>query len=287
MKQLVTITALLAPVVLLRITTGYIPVLDTLRLGFYEASPALPTERFVGLDNHRLLWEDDAIRGSVRFTLVYSIAATAVSVGVGLVTAWLLKQRRWFEQLGRIVALMAWGLPVVVVGSAFKFGLDSQAGLISDLVRRLTGAETPWLSDPTWAQIWVIGADVYKTAPFCAIVFLSALHGVPRELEDAARVDGAGSWATFVHVQVPMIRATVVAITVFLLIFHLNSFDLVLAMTGGGPGTATQVLSYSSYLKGFQSFNFGVGAAFSSALFLIVVVTVALGTWAMRKSEIR
>jgi multiple sugar transport system permease protein len=142
-----------------------------------------------------------------------------------------------------------------------------------------------WLLAPTPAQWSVIGVNVWRNAPFVAIILLAAMQAIPDELYEAARVDGAGAAKQFLFVTLPLIAPVLISIGIFFLIWQVATFDLVLAMTGGGPGSATQVLGYQAYLDGFQGLRFGTSAALSMLLFGFVAALGLLGFLALKLTE--
>jgi ABC-type sugar transport system permease subunit len=139
---------------------------------------------------------------------------------------------------------------------------------------------------PTTAQLMVVLAHVWKDAPFMAVVFLAGLQGVPQELHDAARVDGAGGWNRFWRVTVPLIMPLTITMVLFRLVWSLGSFDLVYGMTQGGPGTATSVLALQIFREGIMYFKFGFASAISVLLLILVACAGVVGLWLFRRADV-
>jgi len=152
---------------------------------------------------------------------------------------------------------------------------------------RFIGIENPpgWLTSKDWAMPAVVIVSTWRDMGYYMILFLAGLQTVPRELHEAARVDGASVWQRFVNVTLPCLRPTMFFVTVMLTINSLKVFDLILVMTDGGPGQATMVLSQFIYRKGFEESQFGYASAAAVALFfLCIIVTIAQFLWNKRRS---
>ena len=132
----------------------------------------------------------------------------------------------------------------------------------------------------------MISTNVWKSTPFLAIVFLAALQAVPQDIYEAARVDGASKVRSFFSITLPLITPQIVTIGLFMLVWQLASFDLIYAMTGGGPGYATQVLAYSIYQVAFAGLNYGYASAISMILFVVVAITTVVMLALYRRVEV-
>lgn len=176
---------------------------------------------------------------------------------------------------------------MVVAAVGFRWMYDTQYGIVNDLTGRLFGFRVAWLSDYWGARAAVIATNVWKSTPFVGLVLLAALQGIPDDLFDAAKVDGAGRFATFLKITLPLVTPQIVTIGLFMVVWQLAAFDLVYAMTGGGPGFATQVLAYRIYQVAFMGLNFGYASAISMVLFGIVGLASIVGLILFRKVEVQ
>ncbi len=278
---------LIAPALLLRTVTAAWPFFDNAWLSLHRSNPTLGPDVYIGLDNYRRLSESSTFRETTQFTIFYTVASTILEIAIGLGIALLLNSAIRTRSIGRAMNLIPWAIPVVVTGIAFRFGLDSSFGLFSDLFNRVTGLEVDWLLERWPARISIIMTNVWRNAPFVAVILLAALQTVPEEILEAAKIDGANAVKAFTSISLPLISPVMLSIGVFFLIWQVSSFDLVLSMTGGGPGNSTQVLGYQAYLDAFQSLNFGRSAAMSMVLLSIVAVTGLLGMALLRRVESR
>lgn len=287
LRLILTAALLLAPAVGLRLFTAIYPFFNTIWLSFHDWNPAFPPMRFVGLKNFEALTRDVAVTSSVSFTIIFVVVSTFLEIALGLVIATMLNRAFPGRGVVRAVNLIPWAIPMVVAAVGFRWMYDTQYGTINDLLNRLFGVRIPWLSDFWGARIAVIATNVWKSTPFVGLVLLAALQGIPEDLFDAAKVDGANRVATFWRITLPLIMPQVVTIGLFMVVWQLAAFDLIFAMTGGGPGFATQVLAYRIYQVAFTALNFGYASAISMILFVVVAIASAIGLLAFRKVEVQ
>ena len=286
-KPEVVALVLIAPALLLRGVTAVWPFFDTIWISLHRSNPTLGPDVYIGVRNYDRLLGSSAVQSTTFFTVFYTVASTLAELFLGLLLALLLNASFKLRYAARSLNLIPWAIPVVVTGIAFRFGLDNDFGLFADMFRRATGQEITWLLDTWPARTSVIGTNVWRNAPFVAIILLAAIQTIPEELFEAARLDGANALQVLVGITLPLITPVTVSIGVFFLIWQISSFDLILSMTGGGPGNATQVLGYQAYLDAFQGLNFGRGSALSVMLLVIVALFGLLGTLLLRRFEAR
>jgi multiple sugar transport system permease protein len=286
-RPIVVVLLMIAPALALRAFTALWPFLDTAWISLHRSSPLEQGEPFVGLRNYTELLSTLAVRDALFFTVLFAVASTALELLLGTAIALLLNSRFRLRGIAQTVNLIPWAIPVVVTGIGFRFALDSETGLFSHWISAATGANVDWLLEPTAAKWSVIGVNVWRNAPFVAIIVLAAMQAISEELYEAAWVDGAGAAKQFRYVTLPLIAPVLISIGIFFLIWQVSTFDLVLAMTGGGPGSATQVLGYEAYLDGFQGLRFGTSAALSMLLFAFVAALGLLGFVVLKLTERR
>ena len=279
--------ALVTPVLVLRGFGAAYPIVDTIRLSFTNLSILGGTNEYVGLENFRNLWDDYVVRESVTFTAVFVLVSTFLELVLGLAVALLLNASFRGRRFARAINLIPWAIPTIVAAYAFQWMLDDQFGLVPQLVDRVADVQVVPLISATGAQVSLILVNVWKNTPFIAIVFLAGLQGVPEELYEAARVDGAGAWQRFRNITLPMVMPLVVVMGMFFIVWQLASFDLIYGLTAGGPGNATTVLSLRVFQEGLQFFEFGEAAALSVILLLMVAVVGLVGIVLFRRVEVK
>ena len=246
------------------------PVAGSVWLSLHRVIVTLPGagEPFVGLDNYRELFASPAFRDSLRTTLVFVGATTAIEIVLGLGLALVMHATVRGRGFVRAAVLVPWAVPTVVASQMWRFLLNDRYGPFAWYV---LGGAAP-LADPAGALGAVILADVWKTSPFVALILLAGLQSIPDDLLEAAAVDGAGAWRRFVHVTLPLLRPALLAAILFRTIDAFRVFDLVFVMTQGGPADATNVLQHLGYRKMFPQGFLGLGAAISTFVFALTFV---------------
>jgi multiple sugar transport system permease protein len=277
---------LVAPAFLLRIATAGFPILQTIYLSLTNLNLIKNTHSFIGLENYPAVADDPGVRAALAFTVMLVVGATLLELIVGMLIALLLNAAFRGRGFARTINLIPWAIPTIVAGYAFRWLLDDQFGLIPVWIQQLTGIHFVAFIAPTPAQLMVILAHVWKDAPFMAIVFLAGLQGVPLDLYDAAKVDGANAWHRFWRVTLPLLMPLMITMVLFRLVWSLGSFDLVYGLTQGGPGVATSVLALQIFRQGILFFKFGFASAISVILLILVGIAGVVGLWLFRKADV-
>jgi multiple sugar transport system permease protein len=233
---------------------------------------------FVGVENFAQVVREPTFGTASKNTLFFAILSVPLVTGLGLAVALLLNQSlRGFGVL-RALVLLPWSIPLVSAGIVWRLLLHGNFGALNGLVYQLGLSDhyIPWLSSSKLAMGSVIIAHLWREFPLPAILFLAGLQTIPRDLIDAARVDGAGAWQRFRYVTMPLLKAPLLIVLVYETMIAIALFDLVYVLTGGGPGTATTLFSWYAYTATFKFLNLGHGAALSflmsAALLLLIVV---------------
>lgn len=173
----------------------------------------------------------------------------------------------------RIAVLSAWVIPGIVIGIIWQLMMiEAPYGVLNFFLTQLGFDIVAWLSDPQMALLSVITANTWRGTAFSMIMLYAGLQQVPQQLYAAAKIDGASAFQRFRHVTIPQIKPVVFINLVLITIYTLNTFDMIISLTGGGPGRATQVLALFMYFKGFQSFNLGEAAAIAVLMLLVNIV---------------
>ncbi|HSB01068.1 MAG TPA: sugar ABC transporter permease, partial [Anaerolineales bacterium] len=241
---------------------------------------------FVGLNNYLAMGSNIGVRSATAFTLVFILTTTILDLAIGMLIALLLNTSFRGLTFARTINLIPWAIPTIVAGYAFRWLLDDQFGLLPFWVTQLTGLRPAIFIHPLAAQIAVILVHAWKDAPFMAIILLAGMQGIPEDLYDAARVDGASSWQRFWRLTIPLIMPLTITMGLFRLVWSLGSFDLVYGLTYGGPGVATSVLALQVFREGILFFKFGFASAISVILLILVAIIGVVGLWLFRKTEI-
>lgn len=277
---------LVAPAFLLRLLTAAYPIMQTVYLGFTNLAILKGTNDFVGLDNYLAMTSNIGVRSSTAFTIVFILTTTILDLVIGMLIALLLNASFRGLTFARTINLIPWAIPTIVAGYAFRWLLDDQFGLLPFWVTQTTGLRPAIFINPLASQIAVILVHAWKDAPFMAIILLAGMQGIPDDLYDAARVDGANGWQRFWLLTIPLIMPLTITMGLFRLVWSLGSFDLVYGLTFGGPGVATSVLALQVFREGILFFKFGFASAISVILLILVAIIGILGLWLFRRSEV-
>jgi multiple sugar transport system permease protein len=227
---------------------------------------------WVGLDNYREVIADPSFRAVAVNSLVFVGANVVAQLGLGLAVALFFSQRFPGVHLLRGLLLAAWMLPALVVGALWKWLFATQYGIVNFALIALGIVREPvhWLADPSLSLLSVTIANVWFGMPFSMILISAALTGIPLEPYEAAAIDGAGPVQRFRYITLPALTPALFAIACLITIYTMRAFDLIFAMTGGGPLDSSNVLPLYSWQFTFQQFRFGIGAAIGTFAFLIV-----------------
>ncbi len=262
-----------------------------LGLGFWLAFTDTKIGRagiFIGLENFVSLANDPIFWLSVFHTLVYTTVATVLKFGLGLWLALLLNEHVPFKSLIRAIVLVPWIVPTVLSAMAFWWIYDPQFSIISyfftDVVP-LRDRNFDFLGEPWPARLSLIAANVWRGIPFVAISLLAGLQTISPSLYEAAMLDGASSWQRFRHVTVPMLMPVLSVVLTFSVIFTFTDFQLVYAITRGGPVNATHLMATLAFQRGIPGGQLGEGAAIAVAMipFLVAATLVSYFGLARRK----
>jgi multiple sugar transport system permease protein len=285
-RRYVLFILLVAPAFLLRLTTAAYPILQTIFLSFTNLNLLKNTNAFVGLQNYPAVASDYGVQSALSFTILLVVGSTVLDLVVGMLVALLLNATFRGTGFARTINLIPWAIPTIVAGYAFRWLLDDQFGLIPYWVNLISGARLVIFISPVLAKVTVILVHVWKDAPFMAFVFLAGLQGVPVDLHEAAKVDGANAWHRFWRITLPLVMPLAITMGLFRLVWSLGSFDLVYGLTQGGPGVATSVLALQVFREGIMFFKFGFASAISVLLLIVVAIVGVIGLWLFRKAEV-
>ncbi len=254
------------------------PTLRAILLSGYNDQLLDPAHiRFVGVGNYARLLRDPVFWSAVTNTLEFTASSVMLGFLLGLALAVLTEHLPPPLLWARGALLTPWAIPVIVVAFLFRYMLDQQVGIITYLLLRLHvfAAAVPWLASLQWAMPAVVLANVWSQTPFYLLMFVAALRGIPDEIRDAARIDGAGGWQEFRHITVPYLQNTMVVSSLIMIINNFNNFPLIWAMTGGGPVYATTTLVVYIFQLAFAQFNIGYAAAVGT-IWLAVLLLLAI-----------
>jgi multiple sugar transport system permease protein len=279
---------LLAPAVAFVAVVVLLPALRVLQLSFTGVSPLGGAEAgWAGIDPYLRLWQDGRWWRSLRNTVVFTTVSVLLETVLGVAFALVLHRRLRGRGLLRAAVLLPWALPTAVMALAWAWIFNDAFGVANDLLLRagLVARPLAWLADPVLAMASLVVADVWKTTPFCALVVLAGLQGIPESLLEAARVDGLDAWQRFRHVVWPLLAPSLAVAVLFRAVQAYGAFDVVYVMTGGGPGGSTETVSLYAFQNYFRYLEFGYGSAIAVQGLLLAFLAAAAGLRAARDRE--
>ena len=242
---------------------------------------------FIGLENYEWLYEDGVFWLSVFNTLLYTLVASAVKFALGLYLALLLNRHMPFKAMIRAAVLIPFIVPTVLSAIAFWWIYDSQFSIISWSLRHmgLISQNINFLGDSDWARASVIIANIWRGVPFVAITLLAGLQTVSPSLYEAATLDGATNWQRFRFITYPLLTPIIAVVMTFSVLFTFTDFQLIWALTRGGPVNATHLMATLSYQRGILSGRLGEGAAIATAMIPFLVAAIMISWFGMQRRK--
>ena len=227
-------------------------------------------DQFIGLGNYSRALEDPRAHNSITVTLIFVFVGVSIQLVLGMLVALLVNRPMPLRSMLRALITLPLFATPIAVGFLFFTIFYEEGGLINGLI----GVKIPWLSTSHFALLSVIIVDTWQWTPFCFLIFLAALQGIPEEYYEAASLETTNNWKTFWHITFPFLQPTFILVILLRVTEAIKVFDIPYTLTTGGPGVATQVLSMFSYRAGMRFFDFGYSSAISFMVFIIVMIMI-------------
>jgi multiple sugar transport system permease protein len=270
--------AFVAPAVLLIGLFGIAPIVWSGVISF-QANDLTSPPHGVGFANYKALAKDPAFRTSVKHTVIYTALFVPISVAGAMAIAVALNRRIRGIRFYRLAVFIPVVTSTVATGIVFLWLLDPTFGLVNWILHGLGLPQQKFLQDPNQALYCIVAMTVWSWLGFDVIIYLAALQGIPRDLLEAAEIDGASKWSSFRTIVVPLLGPATLFLTVWSTINALQLFDEIYVTTRGGPLSSTTVIVYYLYQQAFQFFNGGYGAAIAYVLFVAILVVTVIQLW--------
>jgi ABC-type sugar transport system permease subunit len=267
--------SLVLPAILAVMVVVAVPFLYSLYLSLQRRDLARPqNDAFIGLENYTKLFSDRYFVNSLEVTLVFAFISVVIELVLGVAIALVLNEKFAGRGFLRGLIILPWALPSIVNAAMWQWIFNANYGALNALAHQLGLIEEyqVWLSDPDWAMALLILTNVWKETPFTAILVLAGLQGIPDQLYDAAKVDGASIWQRFTRVTLPLLRPVIMVCGLLQVIWSFQTFELVYVVTQGGPFGSTDVLPVRIYETTFRSLRFGYGASMAYLTGLVLIV---------------
>lgn len=257
----------------------FIPFVSSFWLSLHRRDVGRPqTNGFVGLGNYLRLLQDPRFLNSLKITLGFSLTSAVLELILGVAIAMVLNQHFKGRGFVRGLIILPWALPSIVNAAMWKWIFNADYGALNALLTQFGIINTyqVWLANPTTARILIVLANVWKETPFTVLLVLAALQGIPKDIYEAATVDGASALKRFIHITLRLLTPVIMVIGFLQVLWGIQTFELVYVITGGGPGSSTELLSLRIYAVTFRSLRFGYGAAMAYFTGLLILIPAIL-----------
>ena len=251
------------------------PLLYSLYMSFHAYNIITPP-RWVGLSNYERILTDDRFLHSVQVSFIFMITTFLIELFIGFGLALLINRDIQGKTVIRSIILMPLMLTPVVVGTNWRVMFNYDFGIVNYIVTQLGFAPVNWVNDATFALPALVTLEVWRVVPFEMLVFSAGLAALPEEPFEAAEIDGASAWQRLIYLTIPMLRPLFLVVAMFRSYELLRVFDIVYTLTGGGPGRATETISFGIFNRLFEGWQVGYASATSYVLFLISMAVVLL-----------
>ncbi|ETT63334.1 sugar ABC transporter permease [Paenibacillus sp. FSL R7-277] len=277
---------LVLPALIIRVFTTIYPIIETFRISLYDVKLLRGIHEFVGFDNFIQLFQDSKVITSIEFTAIFVAGSMLGHIVLGIALALILNMKFAGQKVLRTIVLLPWAMPMVVIAMASKWAFNNEYGLINDFVRWFNpGFTLDWLIHTNTARFAVIAVDLWKDLPFFAILVLAGLQFISSEMYEAAKIDGAGPVRSFFSITLPLLSRNILMLSIFFTMWRITSFDVVYAMTSGGPGESTALIAYRVTTEAFTNLNTGYAAAIAVVLFLVMALLSGLSMSAAKRVD--
>jgi multiple sugar transport system permease protein len=269
--------AFLAPALLVEVAVIGYPMLQAFWMSLHDFVLFRPKNApFVGLHNFIRAFTDPVFWTSAWHSVIWIVFVVGFQFLLGLAAALLLNQSFWWRGIARALVVIPWALPSVITALMWSWMYDYDLGVINDLLLRLHVIAAPiaWLARADTTLPAVMVALIWQGFPFFAVMLLAGLQTVPVELLEASEIDGANAWQRLSAVILPSIAEVIATALLLRTIWVANSLDVILVMTGGGPGYATYTLPLYAFLKAYSSMEFGYASALALIMTLLLLLVI-------------
>jgi multiple sugar transport system permease protein len=273
------------PTLLLFIVFAIYPVYKTILLSFYHFRLQTgPLQTFIGLDNYAHMIGDSRFFNALFFTLLFTVLTVGIEVILGLIFAQMMNLPFKGRGALRVVVLIPWAIPTIVSGFMWKFMVHDQYGVFNQILQTMGIIDSflPWLSRDGTSRLILVISDIWKTAPYVSLLVLAGLQTIPKNLYDAASIDGAGSIRRYFSITLPLLKPVLATAVLFRLISSFKVYTVIVALTNGGPGYATESLTMYTMRTYFDAGNYGYGSTLATFTLFVTCMIALLFTDVIR-----
>ena len=267
----------LLPALLIMVTIVLYPLLYEFKLSFQNVTLMNLTKGkypFVGFDNYIQIFKDKLFYSTLARTLVWTFVNVSLHVTLGLFFAMLINRKLPGKGLIRVILILPWAIPQYIAALTWRGMFNVEYGAVNNILISIfgQGAAIPWLSNPNYSFIAAIITNVWLGIPFMMMISLGGLQSIPKELYEAAHVDGASSWYQFKNITLPLLKPVLTPAIILGTVWTFNMINVIYIITSGAASEKAQILVTLVYKKAFEYYRYGYAAAFSVVIFLILLL---------------
>lgn len=266
-----------------------VPTFGSMYLSFTSWDGISEDIRYIGFANFVEILNSPRVHNALKNTLILTVSLVVLENIAAIAMALMVDKVKWFRNLFRSIFYFPTLLSGIVMGFVWAMLLNYNFGVVNQILNviGLGSWAVDWLGDPKYAMVAVVLSTVWKGAGYYMIIYLAGLQGIPAELSEAASIDGANGWQQFRFITFPLLAGSLTVCLVLSMISALKIFDQIAVMTDGGPGFATETLTYIIYKVGFGELRQGFGTALAMVLFLIIMIITIIQVKILRKREVQ
>lgn len=279
--------ATLSPALLVLVLLTALPIANMVAMSFFEVKWAEGRSIWtpVGFGNYRAVAADALFRAGIGNTVLFVVAAVAAQTVLGFFLALMCSKIGRGRTLYRAIFLLPVLIPGIIIGAIWKLLYNYDFGFINQALAIFGIMPHDWLGSPATALLSVIIVDIWHWTPFCFLLLLASIESLPQDVYEAARIDGASGWQELTQITLPMLWPAIVVTVAFRTVVAFKVFDEVFLLTRGGPGTATEVVSYTIYQRFFAENRIGHGSAMAIVTIFVVALILALALSSRRRAD--
>lgn len=279
----------LAPALAMLLALSIVPLVGLFVTSFQNVAwvEGRAVRTWAGLDHYRALFGDALFSAGLWNTVLFALGAVTGQMLLGFALALLVSKVSRARVLYRTIFILPILIPGIVIGAIWKLMLNYDFGLANQILGLVGLGPFDWLGSADTALLSLILVDIWHWTPFCFLLFLAGLESLPQDVYEATKMDGANAWQELIHVTLPLMVPTIVVTFAFRLVLAFKVFDEVYLLTKGGPGTATEVISFTLYQRFFTEDKAGYGSAMSVTVIFLVCLLLVVALSARRRSEAR
>ncbi|MCC2688336.1 MAG: transcriptional regulator [Rhizobiaceae bacterium] len=276
-----------APALAMMLALSILPLANLFVTSFQDVAwvEGQPVRSWAGLTHYRALFDDELFGAGITNTVLFAFGAVTGQMVIGFALAVLCSKIGRGRVFYRAIFILPILIPGIVIGAIWKLMLNYDFGLANKLLGFVGIMPHDWLGSAETALLSVIIVDIWHWTPFCFLLFLAGVESLPQDVFEAAKIDGAGAWQELRYITLPLMIPTIIVTSAFRLILAFKVFDEVYLLTSGGPGTATEVISFTLYQRFFTEDKAGYGSAMSVAVIFLVSMLLVVALSARRRSE--